>query len=1035
MSNRMTESDVEELFLNILSEIGYSVKFGPDISPGGKGPEREYSEPLLIGRLKERLQLINLGFPSEAIDDAIRILTKNESQDSVSNNHDFHRMLVNGIDVQYKRSDGSTRHDKIFLFDFQHIENNEFLAVNQFTIIENKHERRPDIVLFVNGIPIVLIELKNPEDENATIWSAYRQIGTYISEIPSIFRFNEICIISDGLETRYGTITTERERYSQWKTVNYEKPKGLTQLETLIRGMLSPETLLDIVRNFIVFETERSGGSVKTSKKVAAYQQYNATNKAIISTVSAIASNHKAGIVWHTQGSGKSLTMVFYTGKLVLEPKLENPTIVVLTDRNDLDDQLFGTFSRCSEILRQEPKMAVTRDSLKSLISVSSGGVIFTTIQKFLPEEGKNDFPLLSERSNIIVIADEAHRSQYGFRANISKDEEEDVSVKYGYAKYLRDAIPNATFIGFTGTPIETADRSTPAVFGKYVDIYDVQQSVEDGSTVRIYYESRLAKVDIKPEERPHIDQKFEYVTEGEEVSSREKLKSKWASIEKVVGSEKRIRAIAKDMMEHWESRLSVMDGKTLVVCMSRRIAIDLHNEIVRLKPEWYSRDDDKGVVKVIMTGSAADGESWQEHIRNKERRQYLAERFKDTKDPFRIAIVRDMWLTGFDAPILNTMYIDKPMKGHTLMQAIARVNRIFSGKSGGLVVDYLGLAFELKKALSEYSDGDRRETGIPIDEAIALLKEKYEIVLDMFHGFDYKSFFTANTNERLLIIENAMDHILGQEDGKERFVTNVSELTKAFALVIPDNEALSIRDDVGFFQAVRSAIIKNTETRRIDSGVSETAIKQILSEALVSDRVIDIFASSGLKKPDISILSDEFLAEVKDMPQKNLAFEMLKKLLNDQIKIRMKNNLVKSKSFLEMLEKAIRQYTNKSIETAQVIQELIDVAKKMREDQGRGKKMGLSDDEVAFYDALADNESAVQVLGDETLRTIARELVQTVRNNVTIDWTQRESVQAKLRLMVKKILKKYGYPPDKREKATVTVLEQAKLLGYEWVS
>ena len=1035
MSKRMTESDLEELFLEILSEIGYSVRFGPDISPGSKEQEREYSETLLIDRLKERLRLINPEFPHDAIDDAIRTLMKNKSQDPVSNNHDFHRMLVNGIDVQYKREDGSIKHDKVFLFDFNHMENNEFLAVNQFTVIENKHERRPDIVLFVNGIPLVLIELKNPEDENATIWSAYKQIGTYISEIPSIFRFNEICIISDGLETRYGTITTERERYSQWKTVNYERPLGLTQLETLIRGMLSQKTLLDIVRNFIVFESERSGGSVKTSKKVAAYQQYNATNKAISSTVSAIASDHKAGIVWHTQGSGKSLTMVFYTGKLVLEPRLENPTIVVLTDRNDLDDQLFGTFSRCSEIIRQEPKMADTRDSLKSLISVSSGGVIFTTIQKFLPEEGKNDFPLLSERSNIIVIADEAHRSQYGFRANVSKDEEEVVSVKYGYAKYLRDAIPNATFIGFTGTPIETADRSTPAVFGTYVDIYDVQQSVEDGSTVRIYYESRLAKVDIKPEERPHIDEKFEEVTEGEEVSSREKLKSKWASIEKVVGSEKRIRAIAKDMLEHWESRLSVMDGKALVVCMSRRIAIDLHNELVRLRPEWYSRDDDTGVIKVIMTGSAADGESWQEHIRNKERRQYLAERFKDTKDPFKIAIVRDMWLTGFDAPILNTMYIDKPMKGHTLMQAIARVNRIFSGKSGGLVVDYLGLAFELKKALSEYSEGDRRETGIHIDEAIALMKEKYEIVLDMFHGFDYKSFFTADTNERLLIIENAMDHILGQEDGKERFVTNVSELTKAFALVIPDNEALSIRDDVGFFQAVRSAIIKNTETRSIDSGVSETAIKQILSEALVSDRVIDIFASAGLKKPDISILSDEFLAEVKDMPQKNLAFEMLKKLLNDQIKIRMKNNLVKSKSFLEMLEKAIRQYTNKSIETAQVIQELIDVAKKMREDQGRGKRMGLSDDEVAFYDALADNESAVQVLGDETLRTIARELVQTVRNNVTIDWTQRESVQAKLRLMVKKILKKYGYPPDKQEKATLTVLEQAKLLGYEWVN
>ena len=1034
MSKWMSESDIEGLFLDTLSAMSYSIKFGPDISPGGRKPEREYSEILLTGRLKERLQLINPDFPKEAIDDAIRTLIKNESQDLVSNNHDFHGMLVNGIDVQYKREDGSIKHDKVFLFDFNHMENNEFLAVNQFTVIENKHERRPDIVLFVNGIPLVLIELKNPEDENATIWSAYKQIGTYISEIPSIFRFNEICIISDGLETRYGTITTERERYSQWKTVNYERPESLTQLETLISGMLPPETLLDIVRNFIVFETEKSGGSVKTSKKVAAYQQYNATNRAIISTVNAINSDHKAGIVWHTQGSGKSLTMVFYTGKLVLEPRLENPTIVVLTDRNDLDDQLFGTFSRCSEILRQEPKMADTRDYLKSLISVSSGGIIFTTIQKFLPEEGRNDFPLLSERSNIIVIADEAHRSQYGFRANISK-EEEDVSVKYGYAKYLRDAIPNATFIGFTGTPIETADRSTPAVFGKYIDIYDVMQSVEDGSTVRIYYEKRFAKLDIKPEERPHIDRKIEQVTEGEEESSKERLKSKWATVERIVGSENRIRTIAKDIVEHWESRLSVMDGKAFIVCMSRRIAIDLHNELVRLKPEWYSRDDDKGAIKVIMTGSAADGESWQEHIRNKERRQYLAERFRDPRDPFKIAIVRDMWLTGFDAPILNTMYLDKPMQGHTLMQTIARVNRVFKDKSGGLIVDYLGIATELQEALSEYSEGDRRETGIPIEEAIALLKEKYEIVLDMFHGFEYKSFFTTDTNGRLLVIERAMDHILGQEDGKERFVKNVSELTKAFALVVPNMEALSIRDDVGFFQAVRAALIKNTETRQIDSGVSETAIKQILSDALVSDRVIDIFASAGLKKPDISILSDEFLAEVKDMPQKNLAFEMLKKLLNDQIKIRMKNNIVKSKSFLEMLEKAIRQYTNKSIETAQVIQELIDIAKKMREDQGRGKKMALSDDEVAFYDALADNESAVQVLGDETLRTIARELVQTVRNNVTIDWTQRESVQAKLRLMVKKILKKYGYPPDKREKATLTVLEQAKLLGYKWVS
>ena len=1031
MSNWMTESDVEELFLDILSELGYSIKFGPDTSPGGKDQEREYSDPVLNGRLKERLQLINPEIPIEAIDEAMRKLRKNESQDLVSNNHDFHNLLVNGLDIQYRRNDGSIKHDKVFLFDFDHTENNEFLAFNQFTIIENKHERRPDIVLFVNGIPIVIIELKNPEDENATIWSAYRQIQTYLSEIPSIFRFNELCIVSDGIDSRYGTITSPRERYSQWKTVDYERPKDLTQFETLIRGLLTPGVLLDVVRNFIVYEMDRSNGALRISKKVAAYQQYNATNKALISTVSAIDSDHRAGIVWHTQGSGKSLTMVFYTGKLVLDPKMENPTVIVLTDRNDLDDQLFGTFARCQELLRQEPKQADSRESLKSLINVASGGIVFTTIQKFLPEEG-NDFPLLSKRKNIVVIADEAHRSQYGFRADITR---EDADIKYGYAKYLRDAVPNATFIGFTGTPIEKEDRSTPQVFGKYVDIYDVQQAVEDGSTVRIYYESRLAKIDLKPEERPHIDQEFEEVTEGEEISAKEKLKSKWARVEAVVGSENRIKTIARDIVEHWESRSSVLEGKAMIVTMSRRIAIELHNEIVKIRPEWYNKNDDHGKVKVIMTGSAADGPEWQEHIRNKQRRQHLAERMKDPNDPLTIVIVRDMWLTGFDAPSLNTMYIDKPMQGHTLMQAIARVNRVFRDKPGGLVVDYLGLAFELKKALSEYTEGDRRETGIPIDQAIAIMEEKYDIVTAMFNGFDYRSFFTDDTKQRLSVIEKAMDHILSQDDGKERYIRNVTELTKGFALVIPDVSAMNIRDDVGFFQAVRSALIKNTESRRVDSGESETAIKQILSKALVSDRVIDIFAAAGLNKPDISILSDEFLAEVRDMPQKNLAFEMLKKLLNDQIRIRLKKNIVQQRSFLELLEKAIKAYTNKSIETAEIIQDLIDLAKKIRDEQNRGKNLGLNEDEVAFYDALADNESAKEVLGDETLRIIARELVVTVKKNITIDWSVRESVQAKLRVIVKKILRKYGYPPDKREKATITVLEQAKLMGYEWVS
>ena len=1031
MSNQVTESDVEDLFLKLLSEIGYSIKFSPDISPGGNGQEREYLDPVLTERLRERLQLINPEIPDEAIDEAIRKIRKNESPDIVSNNHDFHNLLVNGIDVQYRRKDGSIKHDKVFLFNFNNIGNNEFLAVNQFTIVEDKHERRPDIVLFVNGIPIVLIELKNPEDENATIWSAYRQIQTYLNEIPSIFRFNELCIISDGIDTRYGTITSPRERYSQWKTVDYERPKDLTRLETLIRGLLSPSTLLDVVRNFTVYEMDKSNGAVKISKKVAAYQQYNATNKAILSTVSAMDSDHKGGIVWHTQGSGKSLTMVFYTGKLVLEPRMENPTIIVLTDRNDLDDQLFGTFARCQELLRQEPKQADSRESLKSLINVASGGIVFTTIQKFLPEEG-NDFPLLSERKNIVVIADEAHRSQYGFRADISR---EDANIKYGYAKYLRDAVPNATFIGFTGTPIEKEDRSTPQVFGKYVDIYDVQQAVEDGSTVRIYYESRLAKIDLKPEERPNIDDEFEEVTEGEEISTREKLKSKWARVEAVVGSENRIKTIAKDIVEHWESRSSVLDGKAMIVTMSRRIAIELHNEIVKLRPEWYDPDDDKGKIKVIMTGSAADGPEWQEHIRNKQRRQHLAERMKDPNDSLSIVIVRDMWLTGFDAPSLHTMYIDKPMQGHTLMQAIARVNRVFRDKPGGLVVDYLGLAFELKRALSQYTEGDRRETGIPMDQAVAIMEEKYDIVTAMFNGFDYSSFFTDDTKQRISIIERAMDHILSQDDGKERYIRNVTELTKAFALVVPDPLALKIRDDVGFFQAVRSALIKNTESKRVDSGESETAIKQILSKALVSDRVIDIFAAAGLNKPDISILSDEFLAEVKDMPQKNLAFEVLKKLLNDQIRIRLKKNIVQQRSFLDLLEKAIKAYTNKSIETAEIIQELIDLAKKIRMEQNRGKDLGLNEDEIAFYDALADNESAKEVLGDETLRTIARELVVTVKKNITIDWSVRESVQAKLRVIVKKILRKYGYPPDKQEKATITVLEQAKLLGYEWVS
>lgn len=1034
MCGVMFESELEDDCLAMLSDVGYSRVYGPDISEGGLREERKYNEVVLVKRLRDALKRINKGIPENAINEAVKKVLRARSQNLVADNQEFHKLAVNGVPVQYKRKDGTIKDELVWLFDYDDVANNEFLAVNQFTIIEERNNRRPDMILFINGLPIVLLELKNPVDEKATIWSAYNQLQTYKQQIPSIFRYNEILVISDGLEARAGTLTSKTERFTPWKTVNTKKMrKSISQIEVLINEMLNKQTLLDLVRHFIVYEADRDkDGNIQLSKKLAAYQQYNATNKAIESTVKATKTNKKAGIVWHTQGSGKSLTMVFYTGKMALEPQLENPTIVVLTDRNDLDDQLFGTFSRCQDLLRQKPEQAETREQLKQLLNVASGGIIFTTIQKFFPEKGEKEYPLISERKNIIIIADEAHRSQYGFGLKIQKKASKRL-LKYGYAKYLRDALPNATFIGFTGTPIEKADRSTPAVFGKYVDVYDVQQSVEDGATVRIYYESRLAKLELKPEERPYIDEEFEEVTEGEEVESKERLKSKWSRLEKVVGSEERIRRVAKDIVKHLENRLSVLDGKAMIVCMSRRICVDLHNQLKKLRSEWYHKDDDKGVMKVVMTGSAADGPDWQEHIRNKQRRRALADRMKDPSDPMKIAIVRDMWLTGFDAPSLHTMYLDKPMKGHTLMQAIARVNRVFKDKEGGLIADYIGIAYDLKKALSEYSETDRKETGISQELAVAKMQEKYEVVKAFYHGFDYTPFFTVPSKEKMSIMIEAMEHILKQEKGKERYLEQVGLLTRAFALSVPHDQAIKIRDDVGFFQAIRAAIVKNTETKTAKSEKVDTAIKQILSKAIISDRVIDVFAAAGLKKPDISILSDEFLAEVKDMKQTNLAFEALKKLLNDEIRIRRKKNIIQSRSFEKLLDKAIKAYTNKSIEAAEVIQQLIELAKKMREEQKRGTQLDLTEEEVAFYDALADNESAREVLGDKTLRTMAREIVETIRKNVTIDWTLRDSVQAKLRVLVKRTLRKYGYPPDKQQKATETVLEQAKLLCADW--
>ncbi len=1024
MRQIITESEVEQAALDILSAQGYGVVHGPDIAPDGPNPERQsYADVVLVGRLREAIDRINPKIPAEGKDEAVRKLLRVESPDLLVNNQRLHSMLVNGVDVEYRREDRVVP-DKVWLFDFAKLANNEFLAVNQFTIIENNHNRRPDIILFVNGLPLVVIELKNPADENATVHSAFKQFQTYKLQIPSLFHFAEVLVASDGFDAKAGTITSDWERFQPWKTVDGKEKAhaAIPQIEVLIKGMLNKSVLLDLIRHFVVFEQEKDSkdGSLKISKKIAAYHQYYAVNKAIDETLRAASAkgDRRCGVIWHTQGSGKSLSMVFYTGKLVLS--LDNPTVMVLTDRNDLDDQLFGTFSRCNELLRQAPVQAETRSQLRDYLKVSSGGVVFTTIQKFLPEERGDTYPLLSDRRNIVVIADEAHRSQYDFID--------------GFARHMRDALPNASFIGFTGTPIELKDKNTRAVFGDYIDIYDIEQAVNDGATVRIYYESRLAKLELSAAERPQIDPNFEEATEGEEVSKKERLKSKWARMEAIVGSEKRVRQIAKDIVDHFEERSKNLEGKGMIVCMSRRIAFDLHNEIVKLRPQWYEKDDDKGALKVIMTGSASDPVEWQEHIRNKPRRRDIGDRMKDPSDPLKLVIVRDMWLTGFDVPSLHTMYIDKPMRGHGLMQAIARVNRVFKDKPGGLVVDYLGIADDLKKALSEYTEsGGEGKPTLNQEEAVALMLEKYEVVTGMFHGFDFRKFFSSSVTEKMTIISLAQEHILAQDKGKDRFLGYVTQLSQAFALSVPHAETFKIRDDVGFFQAVRSRIAKfETGTGKTDDDL-DSAIRQIISKAVVSDRVIDIFEAAGIKKPDISILSDEFLAEVKGMPHKNLAFELLKKLLNDEIKSRSKRNLIQGRSFAELLEQAIKKYQNKAIEAAKVIEELIELAKKMREADKRGEDLGLTFDEVAFYDALEVNDSAVKVLGDDELRMIARELVQTVRNNVTIDWTLKESVQAKLRIMVKRILRKHGYPPDKEKKATDTVLEQATLLCKDW--
>ena len=1047
---------VEQAALAWFESLGYTILSGLEIAPGELQAEREdYRQVVLETRLRQALQRLNSQVPSDAIQEAFRKLIRPDLPSLIASNHTIHKYLVEGVAVEYQRDDGSMGGDLVRVLDYDNPENNEFLAVNQFTVVEDQHERRPDVVLFVNGLPLAVLELKNAATEGATIWSAFNQLQTYKHQIPSLFAFNEALVISDGIQARIGTLTADKEWFMPWRTIEGEQlaDTKLPQLQVVLEGVFEKLRFLDLIRYFIVFEEVPGGALVK---KMAGYHQYHAVNVAVLETLRACVlpsgatavreeggayfakaqreakrGDRRVGVIWHTQGSGKSLTMAFYAGRVVAHPGMENPTLVVITDRNDLDDQLFGTFAHCHELLRQQPVQAQSRAQLRELLRTASGGVVFTTVHKFFPTEGEDppssaglrragQHPLLSDRRNIVVIADEAHRSQYDFID--------------GFARHMREALPNASFIGFTGTPIELTDKNTRAVFGDYVSIYDIERAVKDGATVPIYYESRLVKLEIDEAARPTLDEEFEEATEGEEVEHKERLKSKWAQLEALVGAEKRVKLIAQDLATHFEQRLEAMNGKAMIVCMSRRICIEVYNALVAIRPQWDHTDDDKGILKVVMTGSASDPVDWQAHIRNKPRREELAKRFKDPNDPFKIVIVRDMWLTGFDAPSLHTMYADKPMRSHGLMQAIARVNRVFKDKPGGLVVDYLGLAHELKQALANYTEsGGKGQTAIDQEEAVAVMLEKYEVCCAIFSGFNWSPWKAGDAKQRLTILPAAQEHVLQERDGKTRLSKAVIELTKAFALSVPHLKALEIRDDVAFFQAVKAVLTKSSGNGQRTLDDVEFAIRQIVSRAVSSDEVIDIFAAAGLKKPDISILSDEFLAEIRGMPQRNLAVEMLRKLLDGEIRTRGRKNVVQARSFAEMLENAIRQYQNRAIETAQVIEELIGLAKDLREADRRGEELGLTEDEIAFYDALEVNDSAVKVLGDETLRIIAQELVKAVRGNLKIDWTVRENVRAEMRVIIKRILRRYGYPPDKQARATELVLEQAEVLCTEW--
>jgi len=1049
----MYESDIEQWVIEQLQKLGYDHRFGPAIAPDGEHPERQrWHDVVLTGRFAHAVHTLNPSIPAEARESAIRQVLHIASPELITNNETFHRYLTDGVEVEYQK-DGITRGDKVWLIDYQEPENNEFLAVNQFTVIESKGmfqhaHKRPDIVIFINGLPLVVIELKNPADENATVKSAFKQMQTYKEMIPSLFTYNALLVISDGLEARAGSLSAGYSRFSAWKTREGEIEASPleSQLEVLIEGMLNKSTLLDLVRHFTVFEKTRKDDPktgqtfVETVKKIAAYHQYYAVRKAVSSTIAAAAENgtRKGGVIWHTQGSGKSLSMVFYAGKLVLE--LDNPTIVVITDRNDLDDQLFDTFANSRQLLRQEPVQAENRDDLREKLKVASGGIVFTTIQKFSPDDGETIYPLLSDRKNIVVIADEAHRSQYGFKAKEIDVTDENGNVigkrtAYGFAKYVRDALPNATFIGFTGTPIELTDRNTPAVFGNYIDIYDIARAVEDNATVRIYYESRLAKIELSEEGRKLIEDLDEEL-EKEDLTLTQQAKAKWTKLEAIVGTRTRLENVARDALLHFEQRQEVFAGKAMFVTMSRRIAVAMYDDFIKLNPHWHDEDLNKGECKVVITAASSEGPELARHHMSKEQRRQIANRFKDPKDPLKFVIVCDMWLTGFDVPCLHTMYIDKPMKGHTLMQAIARVNRVYLDKPGGLIVDYIGIATDLKKAMAIYArSGGKGDPAMLQEQAVELMLEKLEVVDQFYAGFDYQRYFRADISQKLSIILAAEEHILSQEDGKSRYINEVTVLSKAFALAVPHDKAMKFKEIVAFFQAVKARLVKFEDDGRGRTGEEiETAIRQVVDQAITSDKIIDIFDAAGIPRPDISILSDEFLEEVKGMKSKNLAFELLKKLLNDEIQSRIRKNVVQSKKLMEMLEDAIRRYQNNLLTAAEVIEELIKLAKEIKTADARGKKTGMSDEELAFYDALANNESARQVLGDEKLRELAVVLVDRVKKNASIDWSIKESVRARMSVIVKRLLRQYGYPPDKQAIATETVLQQAQLFTEEWV-